>query len=147
MKKKNDLTPDQKKRAITEFAAIEKRLDEVLFARNDDDDEDFPVVKTAGVLGIGAGAGLGINAIRKRGNALNTAPQGGFIMPGTSEPAPLGSRMQPIGNPGTARASTLLKDLKTGGKTVAGETKETVGEMFARLRGLFKGLGKTAARA
>lgn len=145
---KNDLTPDQKKRAVTEFAAIEQRLDQVLFARADEDDEeDFPVVKTAGVLGAGAGAGIGINAIRKRGNAINSAPTGGFVMPGTSEPAPFGSRMQPIGNPGNVRPSNFLKDLKTGGKTVAGEAKESVAEMLKRMKGLFRGLGKTAVRA
>jgi hypothetical protein len=121
---KNDLTPNQKKRAIIEFAAIEQRLDTVLFARYDDDEDDFPIVKTAGVLGAGAGAGFGVNAVAKRGQLLNRR---GFTLPGTG-----------VENPPSP--GSFLANLKTGGKSVAADAKQGIAEASENLSAMFKRL-------
>jgi hypothetical protein len=127
---KNDLTPQQKKRAVTEFAAIEQRLDTVLFARDEDDEDKFPFAKTAGVVGVGAGGGLGVNAIVKRGRDINTR---GFVLPGSGVSNP---------SPGSFTAN-----LKTGTKAVAADAKAGLAEATENLSSMFKRLFGKGARA
>jgi hypothetical protein len=117
----HNLTPKQQKRVITEFSSIEKSLDTVLFARDDDEDEDrFPWLKTGAAVGAGAGLGLGINALAKKGKAINATPPGVFPLMG---PKGFGA------------------NLETGAKAFGKETGESLSAIWKKI------LGKTAGAA
>jgi hypothetical protein len=157
-----NMTNDQKKRAVTEFAALERKLDTVLFARNDDDDDDNNLLKAgATVAGVGGvvGAGYGVNALTKQGKRLNEMPravtkssdipgvEGDLPGPIDSMAARRGFVMRNTGGTATTiergASKGFLGDLKTGAGALAGNTKtagkdviESLTEAFKRLRGL-----------
>jgi len=121
----NDFTLEQKKRAVIEFSALEKELDQVLFASDDDDDDDnrFPWLKAGAAAGAATGAGYGIGQLVKKGRGINTKPAA-FPVYGPGTP---GYRILP------GESKGLIGDLKTGAGAAAGEVKESVSAMFKRL--------------
>jgi hypothetical protein len=124
----HNLTPKQQKRVITEFSSIEKSLDTVLFARDDDEEDGFPYLKTGAAVGAGAGLGLGVNALVKKGKRLNQMPAAQNIIPG-------------LGQPGDGLSKGFVGDLKTGAKAFGKESAESLSALWKKL------LGKTAGAA
>jgi hypothetical protein len=158
-----NMTNDQKQRAVTEFAALERELDTVLFRRNDDDDEDYlkTGLKTAGFAGGTVGAGIGVNALRVKGRTLNQMPIAEQITGADASAAvqrqwggKVGSVIRPNITPRpesrfvlpgmtstrSGASKGFLGDLATG-------SKATGKEALAGLSDLWKKIFKTTARA
>jgi hypothetical protein len=137
-----NLTPNQQKRVVTEFSVLEQRLDMVLFAKRDDDDDDgFPYVKT-GLAGAGAaGLGYGGYAVAQRGARVNGAP-----LPGTVMGPGIGYGMNSIPGPiGPSAPKGFFNNLGTGAKAVGTDIAES--PVIRNLRALLKGGVRKAAKA
>jgi hypothetical protein len=117
---KHNLTPENQKRIVTEFAALEEQLDQVLFARRDDDeDEDgHPILQGAAIGTAVGGTGVGTEALRRYGR---TANRNAFVGPSLPD--------MPAGSKG------VLGDIAAGGKLAAKEGSESLQALFKRLFG------------
>lgn len=106
------ITQLQQKKVITELSAMETQLDSVLFARNDDEDENGHPWLAGGAAGAGlTAAGYGLN---RKGARLNAIPRPG---PTLGPPAPGG----------------ILKNIGTGAKATGESVGETLSSVWKRL--------------
>jgi hypothetical protein len=169
-----NMTNDHKKRAVTEFAALERELDTFLFRRRDDDEDSL--LKTGaevGAAGVGlAGAGYGLNTLRVRGKSINEMPTATVKQPAFDA----GLRIDQIGSDASARgqfgnitqperrftlpgqdpipssipgkSKGIFGDLATGTKSFLKEDARTAGKQSMEgLSALFKKMFKRSAQA
>jgi hypothetical protein len=131
-----DLTPKQKKRMLSEFVALEAKMDEVLFAKryppyDDEEDNGFPVLRTAataaGVGGLGAGGYFGARKLAQRGAQIN-APYVGM------GPFPQGVAGEGGGITSLAPEAGFLKNVRTGAQAYGSQAKTSLLELLKRLR-------------
>lgn len=156
----NDITSEQKKRVVTELSVLEKQLDQVLFRRtlDDEDDDSFPYLKTgaalAGGAGITAGGYYGGKKLISKGSLINRSTPQIVPLAGAQASAGVASTTQQVGErsfrvnpeiperrfvlPGTTaslkpgQSKGFLGDLGTGAKAAAGEAKESLTSMWKR---------------
>lgn len=114
----NELINSQKNRAVKEFVSLEAKLDTILFARGDMDD-DSPWLKTGAYAAGGVGAGLGVAGLVKKGKRLNSMPVAEPALPGLEVP----------------KATGFLSDLKTGTKAATGDLHEGVTALWKKMFG------------
>jgi hypothetical protein len=98
---------DQKKRAVTEFAALERDLDTILFRRKDDDEDrsslPMAIAKAgAGTVAVGGatyGGLKGLQTLTKRGKSINEMPTATMKQPAFDA----GLRINQIGSDASGR--------------------------------------------